>query len=53
MWLIFLATCIVVAFAGFALAWVGNKIYLSIKRDLIKFEKEWKERENTIYEHEE
>ena len=41
MWVIFLIVCIVVA-------WIGNKIYLSIQRDNLKFEKEQKaeEKEN-------
>lgn len=48
MWVIFLIVCIVVALAGFVVAWIGNKIYLSIQRDNLKFEKEQKaeEKEN-------
>lgn len=45
MWVIFLIVCIVVALAGLVVAWIGNKIYLDIKRDNLKFEREQKAEE--------
>lgn len=33
MWVIFITSAIVIAFITMVLIWIGNKLYLSIKRD--------------------
>lgn len=40
MWLIFIASCIVVALAALIVIWVGSKIIRSIQREDRKFEQE-------------
>lgn len=40
MWVIFLITVFALGIIGLALMWVGNKIYLSIKRQNKKYELE-------------
>lgn len=40
MWVIFLSSCIVVALAAMLVLWIGNKVYLSIKRQNRKYENE-------------
>lgn len=45
MWLIFLITCIAVALACLAVIWIGNKVFLSIKRSNREFEQETQEKE--------
>lgn len=43
MWVIFLASSIAVALAAMFVVWIGNKVYLSIKRQNRNFENEEKE----------
>lgn len=43
MWLIFLASSLLIALVALALIWIANKVILSIKRDQRKFNQEEKE----------
>lgn len=43
MWFIFLVSCIAVALAAMLVIWIGNKVYLSMKKLNQKYEKEIKE----------
>jgi len=45
MWLIFIVTAIVIAIIMMVLFWIGNKIYISMRKDNHKFEKELKKEE--------
>lgn len=40
MWLIFLIVMLAIIFVGLILWWIGNKVYLAIKREQRKFELE-------------
>lgn len=40
MWVIFILSALIVAMATMIMMWVGHKIYLSMKRDNRKFERE-------------
>lgn len=46
MWLIFCGSALMIGFLALFLIWVGNKVYLSIKRQQKEFEEDIKEREN-------
>jgi len=45
MWLIFIVTAIVIAIIMMVLFWIGNKIYISMRKDNHKFEQELKKEE--------
>lgn len=40
MWLIFLTVCIAVALAAAVVAWICNKLYIAMQKDIRKFQKE-------------
>lgn len=40
MWMIFILSTFIIAFIAMVLVWIGNKLYLAIKRDNQKFDNE-------------
>lgn len=50
LWLIFCGSALMIAFLALFLIWVGNKVYLSIRKQQKKFEEDVKERENKEHE---
>lgn len=40
MWLIFVGSSLAIGLAALALVWIGNKVYLSMKRSQRKYEQE-------------
>ena len=40
MWLVFLGSVLAFALLAIVVVWIGNKVYLSMKRDELKYKKE-------------
>ena len=45
MWFIWLAVFLILCFAGMIVFWIGHKIWMAIKRDEKKFQKEFEKAE--------
>lgn len=50
LWLIFCGSALMIGFLALILIWVGNKVYLSIRKQQKKFEEDIKEKENKEHE---